>query len=82
LSQCNLHNVRLLASKPITRSRGTVVDLGPFALLRIVLERESGGVGVTDRHVTVLIADAAQNAMADNDASAADGLLLVGTIGF
>ena len=62
--------------------RGTVVYLGLFMLLRLVLKRESGGVGITDLLVIVLLADAAQNAMADDYHSVPDGLLLVSTIVF
>jgi len=62
--------------------RGTVVYLVLFVLLRIVLKREAGAVGITDLLVIVLIADAAQNAMADDYTSVADGLILVGTIVF
>jgi uncharacterized membrane protein YcaP (DUF421 family) len=62
--------------------RGTVVYLALFVMLRVVLKRESGGVGVTDLLVIVLIADAAQNAMAGSYNSIPDGLLLVATIIF
>lgn len=62
--------------------RGTLTYLALFFLLRIVLKRESGGMGVTDLLVIVLIADAAQNAMADDYTSILDGILLVATIIF
>jgi uncharacterized membrane protein YcaP (DUF421 family) len=62
--------------------RGTIVYFAIFALLRFVLKRQSGSVGVTDLLVVVLIADAAQNAMAGNYKSVPDGLLLVSTIIF
>ncbi len=62
--------------------RGTVIYLGLFALLRVVVKRESGAVGVTDLLVVVLLADAAQNAMVDDYTSLPDGLLLIGTIVF
>ncbi len=62
--------------------RGTVVYLVLFGLLRIVLRRESGAVGITDLLVVVLLADAAQNAMADDYTSIPDGVLLVATIAF
>ncbi|MEA2524734.1 MAG: hypothetical protein QOF01_5460 [Thermomicrobiales bacterium] len=65
-----------------TMLRGSIVYLGLFALLRIVVKRESGALGVTDLLVVVLLADAAQNAMVDDYASVPDGLLLVGTIVF
>lgn len=60
--------------------RGTVVYLALFFLLRVVLKRQSGTTGVTDLLVIVLIADAAQNAMANDYKSLPDGLLLVATI--
>ncbi len=62
--------------------RGTLTYLALFFLLRVVLKRESGGLGVTDLLVVVLIADAAQNAMADDYTSIPDGILLVATIVF
>ena len=63
-------------------ARGSTVYLTLFFLLRIVLRRESGGVGVTDLLVIVLIADAVQNAMAGDYHSVSDGLLLSGTLIF
>lgn len=62
--------------------RGTIVYLGLFVLLRIVLKRQSGAMGVQDLLVVVLVADAAQNAMADDYHSVPDGLLLVATVVF
>ncbi|HEY8446903.1 MAG TPA: YetF domain-containing protein [Thermomicrobiales bacterium] len=62
--------------------RGSVMYLGLFFLLRAVLKREAGAVGITDLLVIVLLADAAQNAMADDYRSIPDGLLLVGTVVF
>jgi len=43
---------------------------------RIILRRESGGVGMTDLLVIVLIADAVHNAMAGDYHSVPDRLLL------
>ena len=60
--------------------RGTVTYLALFAMLRVIGKRQAGGVGVTDLLVIVLIADAAQNAMAGQYTSIGDGLLLVFTI--
>jgi uncharacterized membrane protein YcaP (DUF421 family) len=60
--------------------RGTLVYLGLFIMLRVLLRRQSGTVGIGDMLVLVLIADAAQNAMANDYHSVPDGLLLVGTI--
>ncbi|WP_307868159.1 YetF domain-containing protein [Micromonospora sp. C95] len=60
--------------------RGSVIYLSIFFLLRVLHKRESGSTGVTDLLVIVLIADAAQNAMADDYTSIADGVLLVSVI--
>src|SRR6476659_2055638 len=60
--------------------RGSVMYLALFGLLRGVLNRQSGAVGVTDLLVVVLIADAAQNAMAHDYKSVPDGVLLVAVI--
>jgi uncharacterized membrane protein YcaP (DUF421 family) len=62
--------------------RGTVVYLALFILLRFVLKRVSGAYAVTDLLMIVLIADAAQNAMASDYTSITDGLFLVSTIIF
>lgn len=62
--------------------RGTVVYLFLFILLRILTKRESSSVGMTDLLVLVLLADAAQNAMAGSYKTITDGLLLVSTIVF
>lgn len=62
--------------------RGTVVYFALFAMLRFVMRREAGTLGLTDLLVIVLIADAAQNAMAGEYTSIADGILLVATIVF
>jgi uncharacterized membrane protein YcaP (DUF421 family) len=60
--------------------RGTVIYLGLFGLLRFVIRRETGSLGITDLLVIVLLADAAQNGMAGDYHSISDGLLLVSTI--
>lgn len=62
--------------------RGTCVYLALFGMLRLILKREAGGLGITNLLVVVLLADAAQNAMADDYRSVPDGLLLVATIMF
>ncbi len=62
--------------------RGSLVYVGLFALMRFVLKREAGALGPSDLLVVVLIADAAQNAMADDYRSLPDGLLLVAVILF
>jgi uncharacterized membrane protein YcaP (DUF421 family) len=62
--------------------RGTVTYLALFALLRTVLKREAGTVGITDLLVVVLLADAIQNGMSGDYHSITDGVLLVATIIF
>ncbi len=62
--------------------RGSLIYLGIFVLLRVVLQREAGTLGMTDLLVVVLIADAAQNGMSADYRSVTDGLLLVATILF
>lgn len=62
--------------------RGSATYIALFILLRLVLKRQTGAVSVTDVLVIVLIADAAQNGMAGDYKSIADGLLLVSTLIF
>ncbi len=62
--------------------RGTLIYLGIFTILRFVLKREAGGVGVGDLLMMVLLADAAQNAMGSEYKSVPEGLILVSTIIF
>jgi uncharacterized membrane protein YcaP (DUF421 family) len=61
--------------------RGTIVYLFLFAVFR-VLRRGAGALGISDLLVVVLIADAAQNAMANEYKSITEGLVLVATIVF
>jgi uncharacterized membrane protein YcaP (DUF421 family) len=60
--------------------RGTVLYLGVLILLRLTPARESGAVGTPDLLVMVLLADAAQNAMAGPHHAVGDGLTLIVTI--
>src|SRR5215207_10900140 len=60
--------------------RGTIMYLALFVLLRVILKRQSSGLGVTDLLVVVLIADAAQNGMAKEYRSVTEGVVLVATI--
>jgi uncharacterized membrane protein YcaP (DUF421 family) len=60
--------------------RGSCVYLALFVLLRVVFRRESGAARISMLLVVVLLADAVQNAMADDYSSITDGLLLVATI--
>jgi uncharacterized membrane protein YcaP (DUF421 family) len=60
--------------------RGTVLYLGLLVLLRLTPAREAGSVGTPDLLVMVLLADAAQNAMAGPHHAVGDGLALIATI--
>jgi uncharacterized membrane protein YcaP (DUF421 family) len=62
--------------------RGTVTYLAIFILLRVVVKQASGGLNLADVLLIVMIADAAQNAMAGEYTSVTDGLLLVLTLVF
>ena len=57
--------------------RVSLIYLGIFALMRFVLKREAGTIGLPDLLMTVLIADAAQNAMAAEYHSITEGFLLI-----
>src|SRR4029079_17579479 len=60
--------------------RGTVMYLSLVFLLRIVLKRQTGTLGMTDLLLITLLADASQNAMAGEYKSLPDGIVLVVTI--
>lgn len=60
--------------------RGTAVYWFLFLLFRLVLRRDVGAIGIADVLVLVLVADAAQNAMAGGYESITDGFVLVATI--
>lgn len=60
--------------------RGTLMYLGIFVLLRTLLRREAGMVSLPDLLLIVLLADAAQNGLADDYRSVTDGVLLIGVI--
>jgi uncharacterized membrane protein YcaP (DUF421 family) len=62
--------------------RGTLTYLALFSLMRFVLKREAGVIGLADLLVVVLIADAAQNAMASEYKSITEGIALVATLVF
>lgn len=59
--------------------RGTVMYLAVLAILRL-LRREAGELSRADLLVLLLVADAAQNGMADDYHSITEGLVLVATI--
>ena len=60
--------------------RGTATYWFIFLLFRVVLRRSVGAIGIADVLLLVLIADAAQNAMAADYKSLTDGAILVSTI--
>lgn len=62
--------------------RGTVMYISLFILLRVVLKRQAGSLGMTDLLLITLIADASQNAMAGEYKSIPAGIVLVSTIIF
>src|ERR671917_1517416 len=62
--------------------RGTLTYIMLFTVLRFLLKRQSGVIGIADLLVIVLIADAAQNAMAHEYKSITEGAILVLTIVF
>lgn len=66
-------------SVPELMLRGTVMYLFILALMR-VFRREAGSLSIADLLVVVLVADAAQNAMAAEYHSVTEGVVLVATI--
>ena len=60
--------------------RGSLMYISLFIMLRVILKRQTGTVGMTDLLLITLLADAAQNAMAGEYKSLPDGIVLVGTI--
>jgi uncharacterized membrane protein YcaP (DUF421 family) len=62
--------------------RGTLAYVALFLILRFLLKRQTGVIGIADLLVVVLIADAIQNAMAGDGNSMTEGVLLVLTIVF
>lgn len=74
----------LLPSRPLLELvvRGTVVFLALLAMMRIVGQRESGGLGLTDLLVVVLVAEAASGGLQGESTAVGDGLVLVAVIFF
>ena len=59
--------------------RGSLTYLGIFAAMRL-FRRDAGSLGTADLLLLVLVADAAQNAMAAQYTSLSEGAVLIGTI--
>jgi uncharacterized membrane protein YcaP (DUF421 family) len=62
--------------------RASVMYISLFILLRVILKRQMGSLGMTDLLLITLLADASQNAMAGEYTSIIDGIVLVATIIF
>ncbi|MGH8592363.1 MAG: hypothetical protein ACREX9_04600 [Gammaproteobacteria bacterium] len=60
--------------------RGTAIYWFLFLIFRLVLRREIGSIGITDILFIVVLADAAQNAMAGEYKSITDGFILIATL--
>jgi uncharacterized membrane protein YcaP (DUF421 family) len=60
--------------------RGSVMYLALFSVLRLLVRRHVGSMNLMDLLLMVLIADAAQDAMAGEYRSISDGLVLCGTL--
>jgi len=60
--------------------RGSTIYWFLFLVFRLALRRDVGSIGIADILLLVLVADAAQNAMAAEYRSISDGLILISTI--
>lgn len=60
--------------------RGTIIYFVLLAALRVLIRRHIGSMSLMDLLVMVLIADAAQNAMAGDYTTITEGLALCGTL--
>ncbi|WP_449065049.1 DUF421 domain-containing protein [Planomonospora algeriensis] len=60
--------------------RGTVTFLALLVMMRVAGQRESGGLGITDVLLIVLVAEAAAGGLTGESRSVTDGILLVATM--
>jgi uncharacterized membrane protein YcaP (DUF421 family) len=60
--------------------RGALMYLALFIILRFVMKRQAGALGIADIWVIVVIADAAQNGFSKEYRSVTEGITLVVTI--
>jgi len=60
--------------------RGSAIYLSLWAIFRFVVHRDVGAVGIGHILVLVLVADAAQNAMAGGYHTVGEGLVLIATL--
>jgi uncharacterized membrane protein YcaP (DUF421 family) len=71
---------RIHVSVPELMLRGTLVYWLLFLIFRFILRRDVGAVGIADILLLVIVADAAQNAMAGGYETFGEGAVLVLTI--
>jgi len=62
--------------------RGTLMYWLLFIVLRFILRRDVGSLGISDFLFVVILGDAAQNSMIGSGTSATDGMVLIGTLVF
>jgi uncharacterized membrane protein YcaP (DUF421 family) len=62
--------------------RGSAIFWFLFLIFRFVMRRDIGGVGIADVLLLVIVADAAQNAMAGEYTTITEGCVLISTIIF
>lgn len=62
--------------------RGTLMYWFLFVVFRYILRRDVGSLGISDFLFVVILGDAAQNGMIGSATSAADGMVLIGTLVF
>lgn len=60
--------------------RGSAMYWFLFLAFRFVMRRDMGSVGIADILLLVIVADAAQNAMAGGYESVSDGMVLIGVL--
>ncbi|MCC6534770.1 MAG: DUF421 domain-containing protein [Burkholderiales bacterium] len=60
--------------------RGTAIYWFLFLAFRLVVRRDMGAIAISDILLVMLVADAAQNAMASDYRSIVDGIVLISTI--
>ena len=62
--------------------RGTLMSWFLFIVLRFILRRDVGSLGIRDFLFVVILGNAAQNGMIGSATSAIDGMVLIGTLVF
>jgi uncharacterized membrane protein YcaP (DUF421 family) len=62
--------------------RGTLMFWFLFVVLRFILRRDVGSLGISDFLFVVILGDASQNAMIGSATSSTDGMVLIATLVF